>query len=58
MNFKTFIMESKFKFEKLIIWQKSMELGEIINEMAKSFTSSSVFRLRSSVQNSNKTIIK
>ncbi|WP_289055556.1 four helix bundle protein [Carboxylicivirga marina] len=29
--------ESKFKFEKLIIWQKAMELGESIHALSLNF---------------------
>ncbi len=43
-------MESKFKFEKLIIWQKGMELGEIINSIAKSFPSHELYNLSSQIR--------
>jgi four helix bundle protein len=43
-------MESKFKFENLIIWQKSMELGETINEMVKSFPAYELYNLSSQIR--------
>ena len=43
-------MEAKFKFEKLIIWQKSMDLGEAIDKMAKSFPSYEQYNLSSQIR--------
>jgi len=37
----------KFKFEKLIIWQKAMDLGEEINELIAKFPKKEVFNLSS-----------
>jgi len=37
----------EFKFEKLIIWQKAMELGEDINLMADSFPAKEKYNLSS-----------
>lgn len=40
-------MESKFKFEKLIIWQKAMAFGESIFQLTKGFPKDEVFNLTS-----------
>ncbi|MBN2890876.1 MAG: four helix bundle protein [Bacteroidales bacterium] len=40
----------KFKFEKLIIWQKSMDFGERINKLALSFPKLEVFNLSSQIR--------
>jgi four helix bundle protein len=40
----------KFKFEKLIIWQKSMDFGEIINAMANKFPKEEVYNLSSQIR--------
>lgn len=37
----------KFKFENLIIWQKSMEFGEAINILAAKFPKDEMFNLSS-----------
>lgn len=37
----------KFKFEKLIIWQKAMELGEDIFNMSENYLKSEIFNLTS-----------
>ncbi len=39
-----------FKFEKLIIWQKSMEFGETINSLARRFPSDEIFNLSSQIR--------
>ena len=39
----------KFKFEKLIIWQKAMDLGEDINELIKRFPEHEKFNLSSQI---------
>ena len=39
-----------FKFEKLIIWQKAMDFGEIIHEMALAFPKAELFNLTSQVK--------
>jgi len=39
----------KFKFEKLIIWQKAMDLGEDINELIKGFPEREKFNLSSQI---------
>lgn len=31
------MIESKFKFEKIIVWQKAMDYGEAINEITQLF---------------------
>lgn len=43
------MMESKyhFKFESLIVYQKAIELGEIVNEQTKTFPNHETFKLSS-----------
>ncbi len=41
---------TKFKFEKLIIWQKAMDLGEDINEIALTFPDYEKFNLSSQIR--------
>lgn len=45
-------MEKKkgFKSEKLIIWQKAMELGEEINTLASKFPSKEMYNLSSQIR--------
>ncbi len=38
-----------FKFEKLIIWQRAMELGEEINTMSEKFPKKEVYNLSSQI---------
>ena len=40
----------EFKFEKLIIWQKSMEFGEQMNSIAQTFPKSETFNLSSQIR--------
>ena len=40
----------KFKFEKLIIWQRAMELGEEINIMADTFLAKELYNLSSHIR--------
>ena len=40
----------KFKFEKLIIWQKAMDFGEQINSMAYNFPEEEKFNLSSQIR--------
>lgn len=40
----------EFKFEKLIIWQKAMELGESVNELANRFPSKELYNLTSQIR--------
>jgi four helix bundle protein len=40
----------KFKFEKLIIWQKAMEYGENIHQMAIKFPKEEMYSLSSQVR--------
>ncbi len=42
-------MEHKFKFEKLIIWQKAMGFGEDINTLAEHFPKKELFNLASQI---------
>ncbi len=39
-----------FKFEKLIIWQKSMDFGETINDLSKSFPKEEIYNLSSQIR--------
>lgn len=39
-----------FKFEKLIIWQKAMDLGEEINVLANNFPSNEIYNLSSQIR--------
>lgn len=39
----------KFKFEKLIIWQKAMDFGETINQLAMGFPDKEKFNLASQI---------
>ncbi len=40
----------KFKFENLIIWQKSMEFGEEINSLAHKFPKTEMYNLSSQIR--------
>lgn len=40
----------KFKFEKLIIWQKAMDLGEEVNTLAYSFPQIEIYNLSSQIR--------
>jgi four helix bundle protein len=40
----------EFKFEKLIIWQKAMDLGENIHKMASKFPKEEMFSLSSQIR--------
>lgn len=40
----------KFKFEKLIIWQRAMDLGEAINTLAYEFPQIEVYNLSSQIR--------
>jgi four helix bundle protein len=39
-----------FKFEKLIIWQRAMELGENINDLTESFAQKEIYNLSSQIR--------
>lgn len=39
-----------FKFEKLIIWQQAMDLGENINSMTEKFPSKELYNLSSQIR--------
>lgn len=39
-----------FKFEKLIIWQKAMDYGEEINELANKFPPKEIYNLSSQIR--------
>ncbi len=40
----------EFKFEKLIIWQKSMDLAVLINDISKKFPKDEVYNLSSQIR--------
>ena len=40
----------KFKFEKLIIWEKAMDFGEKINSLAYSFPQLELYNLSSQIR--------
>ncbi len=42
--------ERGFKFEKLIVWQRAMELGEDINTMSERFPSKELYNLSSQIR--------
>lgn len=46
-----------FKFEKLIIWQKSMELGENIHLLTKDFPKEEMFNLTSQIRRASDSIV-
>lgn len=41
---------NSFKFEKLIIWQKAMELGENVNTISVKFPSKELYNLSSQIR--------
>lgn len=43
-------MNMEFKFEKLIIWQKAMEMGEEVHLMAHKFPKDEVYNLTSQIR--------
>ena len=43
-------MEFKFKFEKLIIWQKAMDYGESINQLSSGFPKEEIYNLSSQIR--------
>jgi four helix bundle protein len=45
-----------FKFENLIIWQKSMDLGEEMNLLARSFPKDEVYNLSSQLRRASDSI--
>lgn len=46
----------KFKFENLIIWQRSMEFGESINTLAHKFPKEEIFNLSSQIRRASDSI--
>jgi len=40
----------EFKFEKLIIWQKAMDFGELINTMSHKFPKEELYNLSSQIR--------
>ncbi|MDD7914518.1 four helix bundle protein [Polaribacter ponticola] len=45
-----------FKFENLIIWQKSMDLGENMNVLSKSFPKEEVYNLSSQLRRASDSV--
>lgn len=41
---------SKFKFEKIIVWQRAMDFGEAINDITKLFPKNEVYNLSSQIR--------
>ena len=50
------VLIMSFKFEKLIIWQKSMELGENIHLLTKDFPKEEMFSLTSQIRRASDSI--
>ncbi|MCU4157648.1 four helix bundle protein [Carboxylicivirga sp. A043] len=48
--------ETKFKFERLIIWQKAMDFGESINKLAKTFPAEELYNLSSQIRRAGDSI--
>jgi len=48
LTFKT--LDMKFKFEKLIIWQKAMDLGENVFTLASQFPKEEIYNLTSQMR--------
>ena len=46
----------KFKFEKLIIWQKAMDFGEDINKLSYKFPKEEVYNLYSQIRRASDSI--
>ncbi|MEM7486894.1 MAG: four helix bundle protein [Bacteroidota bacterium] len=46
----------KFKFEKLIIWQKTMDFGEVIDQLALKFPEREKFNLASQIRRASDSI--
>ncbi|MEH6705162.1 four helix bundle protein [Galbibacter orientalis] len=49
-------MEAKFKFEKLIVWQNAMELGENINNISNSFPPKEIYNISSQIRRASDSI--
>ena len=45
-----------FKFEKMIIWQKAMDLGEETNQLADSFPKKEIYNLSSQIRRAGDSI--
>jgi four helix bundle protein len=43
-------MDSKFKFEKLVIWQKAMDYGEMIYTLSNQFPKDELYNLTSQIR--------
>ncbi|WP_179020091.1 four helix bundle protein [Winogradskyella forsetii] len=46
----------KFKFEGLLIWQKGMDLGENMNELADTFPQKEIYNLSSQVKRASDSV--
>lgn len=44
------MQDKKFKFEKFIIWEKSMELGELIDKISSKFPQKEIYNLNSQIR--------
>jgi len=47
---------NKFKFEKLIIWQKAMDSGEMIHQIAMNFPKEEIYNLSSQIRRASDSI--
>lgn len=46
----------KFKFEKLLIWQKAMDLGETMNKLSRDFPNREIYNLSSQLSKASDSI--
>jgi len=44
------MIASKFKFEKIIVWQRAMDFGEAINNITKHFPKNEAYNLSSQIR--------
>ncbi len=44
------MIESKFKFKKIIVWQKAMDFGEAINAITELFPKKEIYNLSSQIR--------
>jgi len=56
INKETKATTARFKFEKLIIWEKAMEFGEQINIMSYKFPKEEVYNLSSQIRRAGDSI--
>jgi len=44
------MIESKFKFERIIVWQRAMDFGEAINAITELFPKKEIYNLSSQIR--------